>query len=152
MKPTRNQLMAALLGTSLILAMGVVAAQDRGKDHRHGERMLERMSQRLDLDDAQRAEIQTIMEQSRPAMREHYHDMRHNRRELHRLMRDTDADIEVIRELAERQGGYTTELIMERAETTRAIRAVLTEEQQAKADRMMERRGKHRHQRQRGFY
>ncbi len=144
----RKILLVTLLSAGLIAAGGTALAHKgggwRGGEGPRMERMMERMAERLELDEEQRASIQAIIEQNRPAMQEHRRAMRENRQALHELMRGGTADEPTVRSLAEAQGDLTAEMIVERALMMQSIREVLTPEQQARAERMMERRmGRH---------
>lgn len=153
MKTSRKLLIATLLSAGLVTAGGLVFAHGKGGGwHGEGpptERMMERMSEKLGLDEQQQASIRALIEEHRPLMRENREAMRENRRELRDLVRGDAFDEAALRSLAAEQGDRVTDRIVERSLMMRAVRDVLTPEQQAEAERMMERFGE-RHGRHHG--
>jgi Spy/CpxP family protein refolding chaperone len=106
-----------------------------GGDERH----LERMTDRLGLNDAQRAAVRTALDQSRPQLREIQDKLRANRQALRDLTAADTLDENRVRQLAQEQGQLHAEMIVQRTRVRSEIHKVLTPEQR---ERMHERRGK----------
>lgn len=138
---------AAIIAATTLIATGPVLAH--GKRGGDPEQRVERMTRKLDLSEEQRTAILAIVEESGPAMSERREAMRENRAALREVVESADADDAAIQALADTHGELAADLVMERAQMKRAIRAVLTPEQQAMADEQREahaeRRGKRRH-------
>jgi periplasmic protein CpxP/Spy len=152
MNKPRKILIATLLGAGLVVAGGAALAHKGGwhEGGRHGEgprmeRMMERMAERLELDEQQQASIRTLIEEHRPLMQENRQAMRDSRRELHDLVRGDAFDEAALRSLAAEQGERMAGMIVERGLMMRAIRDVLTPEQRAEAEQMLERRMERHH-------
>ena len=154
---------AILTSAALIIAIPVVSHAagykgdcDRGgkmfqgkgkyKGERMGgamsERMLGRMSDKLDLTEEQQEQIKGIMETSqetREAARETMQENRQALRDLDPAAADYDAKVA---EYAEVLASMKKEAILERADIRKQIDAVLTEEQQEKLAEFQDSRGK----------
>lgn len=99
------------------------------------EIMLEHMADYLDLDDAQRASIENILEAVRPeaeALRERF---RENHEALHTLDAGDPAYETTLNNLALSQGQLATEGVLLATRVRTEIRAVLTDEQAQKLER-----------------
>jgi len=102
---------------------------------------LERLSEKLNLTDEQRAEIKAIMGGSRQQMGELRDKLQVNRDKLRDLVRQTEFDESVVRRIADEQGDMKAEMIVLRARQRSEMRAVLNDDQLARLDEM--RKGKH---------
>ncbi len=125
-----------------------------GGPHRHGpppfERILERYADRLKLDEATQARIQTIAETARAGeqqIREHLRPLREEMRQL--LKQDIPDEAAVMRQ-AERIGELQTQLSKQRLHTMLQIRALLTPEQRQEMVKIHEEMEKQRHNRSPG--
>ena len=97
--------------------------------------MIERMADHLDLDDAQRATIENIVDAVRPeaeALRERFHA---NHKALEELDPSDPAYETTLNNLALSQGQLATEGVLLATRVRTEIRAVLTDEQAAKLER-----------------
>ncbi|MGR8919379.1 MAG: Spy/CpxP family protein refolding chaperone [Gammaproteobacteria bacterium] len=136
--------LALVLGAAMVVA----AAHAMGPGHRGGPHHggfgagmagdlfhLEHLAQRLELDDAQRAQIEQLAAASRERLKPHVRHMVEARHALRELTRADTFDEGAVRALAARSTGAMTELMVERSRQQHAVRAVLTPEQRARLDR-----------------
>lgn len=151
---TKSLVAAVVLASSAGLATIVTAMPSsdgqgcsRGGHHMsHGRhsgdhfRKLDRMAERLNASDEQRAQIRAIAEGSRGKMDQLRGEMRTNRSQLKELIRQTPLDKAAVRGIAEKQGDLKTEMIVLRAQQRSEIKAVLTDDQRARLEQMRERK------------
>ena len=134
----------------LVLALSLIAGAalaepPAGDRERPGiERILERHAERLQLDDATRAQIRALAEAGREKSAPQRETLRRLRDEMHALL-TTDAPAEaVVLAKAEEIGRAETALHKERLRTMLSIRALLTPEQRKELVRIHEEfRAKH---------
>jgi protein CpxP len=126
----------AVIGLSALLISGAGTALAFGgpkghhgcdRDGRHSP--MAALSQLEDLTDEQKDQLREIRKAARDAMRDARDEMRDNREALHDAMVD-NADLETIRQLADKQGDRIARMIVLRAEIRDNINSVLTEAQQ----------------------
>ena len=153
MKKSFKMLLAtALIASSLGMA-GQVAAMPygggpdgcmRGGQHRGpgGKGFnVERMSNRLNLTEEQRTQVQAIVDGNSEQMTDLRTRMQQNRETMRQLVQQTPFAEEEIRELADEQGDLKADMIVLRAQQRSEINAILTDEQRAQMENM---RGKRR--------
>lgn len=154
MKKRTGIIIAAPLAAGLIaLATAVSAMPPGGRDcgnggfgMGHDQRMmgkgpsLERLAERLDLTQAQRAQVEVIIETSQPQMLALRDEMRANRDDIKALVQQDGYDERAVRRVANDQGDRLAELIMLRTRQRYEIADILTEAQLAQLDAMRERR------------
>ena len=99
-----------------------------GMRGRHG--IMRALSQ-LELSEEQEAELREIMEEKRDDVRDRMRSKREARAALREAMSAEPFDAAQVQQLAEEQGRALTDMILDRAETTQRIRALLTPEQRA---------------------
>ncbi len=105
----------------------------------HQERMenrLEKMAVILDLTEEQQKKIETLIEkqwQDRQAMRA---EMQAGREDLHAYMQGTEFNESEFRAKAQKQADLKTEMMVQHAKTRQQLFAVLTPEQQQKAEKL----------------
>ena len=103
---------------------------------RHRGRMMGRMFRQLDLTDAQKEKIQTIMKSSREDSKAIRKQMRTNRMELHKLSENGNFNESKVKKIAKKQGNLHAKMIVQKQKSKAQIHAVLTPAQKAKAAEM----------------
>lgn len=137
--------------TLLAAAAGVAYAGGRDGHHgRHGHDghyghhfSVERMAEKLDLSAEQTVAVRAIVDGAKPTFEQYHTSLREKRQQLDELARSGAADEAAIRTLADEQGGIMANMIVERIRVKNQIRALLTPEQQAEADKWLEHSGRH---------
>lgn len=144
--PMTRTILGGLLAGSLIAAgaTGIAQARPDG-DCIPGDRM-ERMAyhkghrdgapfghlfKRLDLSEAQQAEVKRILDESGDAAQQQRQTLRDNRKALHELATTGAYDPQRVRVLADEQAKLQADMIVARTETLHRVHQVLTPEQQA---------------------
>lgn len=112
------------------------------------ERMIEHMSQRLELDKAQELAIRNIVDAAKPEAEALHKQERSNREAMHALdLSDADYDVK-LQNLAVRNGELVTQMTLLHGRVMAEVSAKLTDEQRAKMsegrDEMRERFRHHR--------
>ncbi len=102
-------------------------------------RMIEHMADHLDLDDAQRAQVQNIMEAAKPEFEAIREQARANREALTSLDASDPANSVQLNDIAASNGQLATEGTLLFARVRSEVHAVLTDEQIAKLERGKER-------------
>lgn len=118
----------------------VFAKQDdenglRGKFIR---RILNRIADRLNLTEQQRAEIRQILEEAKPRVQPLLLEAKATHQQIKELGRDGVYNEAKVQELAARQANTIRQLIVEKEKVKAQIFAVLNEEQRAQAIQMQE--------------
>jgi len=103
---------------------------------RHAGHRLEMMAEVLDLTDEQRTQIEKIVAAEREAVKPLVRQLREKHKELRAVTKGAAFDEAAVRGLAAGQAGIFTELIVAKARVKSKIFAVLTPEQQAKAEKI----------------
>ncbi len=130
----------------VVLLVGTVWAESEDGGHRgmhrghvgmmHGgrdfDRIVEHMSQRLELNDKQELAIRNIVEAAKPEAEALREQAQSNREAMHALdVADADYDVQ-LQELASRNGELVTQLTLLHGRLRAAVSAELTDEQRAK--------------------
>lgn len=102
---------------------------------------VERMSNRLNLTQEQRTQVQAIVDGNSEQMTDLRAKMQQNRETIRGLTQQTPFDEEEVRRLADEQGDLKADMIVLRAQQRSQISAVLTDEQR---EQMKNMRGKRR--------
>lgn len=152
---TRQVIVSTIIAASL-LASGAGLAQagpdklcDKGGkhaafqgEHQSGIRPMQRLMEKLELDQAQRDQVTALMEEHRATIQ----DKREAMREIQRKMREAATaeayDAEQVKQLARDKAALVAELSVQRSELMRDIYRQMTPEQQEKFRTL---RGRHRH-------
>jgi Spy/CpxP family protein refolding chaperone len=143
---TRQRILITVAALAALAAPGAVLAQD-GFGGQHGpgihggfggpgldrfEEMLPRLVEFLDLTDTQESQIEVILDEEMPAIR----DLRDQLQAAHEAFRSAhqpgDFDEAAVRSFAESQSQLHVELMVAGARTKSRIHSVLTPEQQEK--------------------
>jgi Spy/CpxP family protein refolding chaperone len=151
-----NRSVLIALGAATLLGLVAVAGSTEHPRGPRGARGFEGpgLLQDLDLSDAQREQIRSIMKETEST------GIQRRSREAHRSLREaieTGADEEALRELGRELGEAEGDAAIERASTHKRILSILTDEQrqeletlkQEARERMEERRLRHEERRQR---
>jgi Spy/CpxP family protein refolding chaperone len=155
MKKLTKSLLAMTLVVSSIGLITVVSAKPfadgpgcgraghhmmQGKhDGRRGPN-LERLADRLDMTEQQRAEVKAILDDSRQQMVKLREQIRENRTQLRELTGQDEFDEAAVRSIADNQGDLKAETIVLRARQRHEMKAVLTDEQRVQLDEMWKRK------------
>ncbi len=105
------------------------------------ERGMRQMLRDLDLSDAQREQIRTIMDQQREARRAQAPAMREQAQAMRELIAAETLDEARLQELSAKQAELLSERIAQRVRMQHAILAVLTPQQREIVQQRLERRG-----------
>jgi protein CpxP len=134
---------------AIALALAVVAAvavsQTVRRAHRYGDGMLGGpmlglLAHRLDLTDAQQAQVKAIMTKEKPAVQPLMQQMAQSRSQLRQLAMSGAFDEARARELASQQAQTMTELTVQRTRIESELYQVLTTEQKAKLNDLVNQR------------
>ena len=98
------------------------------------------MLERLDLTESQRADIEGMLEQSREAAKDKVMQLRERQSEMEQLLKADEIDESSYRAMALEAAELEADLTLNRARTTRQMKAQLTPEQQAEMEKMVDRR------------
>jgi len=130
-----------IVGLAVVLVTGTVFAAVRHERNRPiVDRIVTHLSRQLDLTDAQRTQVKTILEAERPKVAPLLTEVAQNRQQLHELTASGKFDEAQVRSIASRQAQAMTELIVEKERVKSKIyNEVLTPEQRTKADQMLQR-------------
>ncbi|MBE9547770.1 MAG: Spy/CpxP family protein refolding chaperone [Proteobacteria bacterium] len=128
----RNNIKSVVAFALLAIFSLPAMAQPFGPDGRSPELNLERMADRLDLSEQQRADIKAIMETGKTAFKPTVDAMQANREVLEELTNSNNPDPDLIQSLAETQGDLLTESLLHRASIQQQLNAILSEEQRIK--------------------
>lgn len=101
---------------------------------------IERMIERLDLNENQAKQVRNIRDSYRPKMESFRNKMKESRQELREAMHAETIDQNKVKELAQKKGNLMAEKIVLRAEMRNEINKVLTKKQR---EEMKEMKGRH---------
>lgn len=137
----KQTLTATGLGIALLGAAAAFAGPGPGGPHEgdpHGGRMLAKMTEELELTAEQQATIKAIYATNR----EQGAADRERLRELHEQLRASEGDFDAgsAQQAADELGEITSRMAYQRASAQHQVREVLTDEQRAELDEMMEQR------------
>jgi len=142
MKPILSRLLLATAAVVLATALGHAQSADeaapppmRGHEFGMGRPMMGFFARNLDLSEAQKAQMKTIMQKERPAMKPLFDQLRTNEQQLHQY-EEGAYDEAKVRTLATQQAQIQSELTVQRTRVHSELFQVLTAEQQAKMKEM----------------
>src|SRR5215813_6895676 len=137
---------AILLAVAAGLATSVYAQRpEHGFGHKHGS-MLKRMTQELNLTEAQQTQIKGIMADSKTRIKPLAQQLRQNRQAENANMTGTFNEAQA-RTFANQQSQIMSNLIVERERTKSQIYSVLTSDQRQKALQLMQQHEQRRQER-----
>ncbi len=139
--------LVTLTSASWSMHHGMGMGMGMGKAH-DPQRMLAHMTERLELDEQQQSQIETLLLSAQASMatdRQRLHELRG---ELQRMGLDFDAGR--AQALADEVGQITSRLVYQAASTQAQLQTLLTPEQRETMAAMMEKRGERRGQWRRG--
>jgi periplasmic protein CpxP/Spy len=148
--PVNKKLFLIPVAIILAVAAGLATtAFAQGPGHgpgfgRHGGWMLKHMAKELNLTDAQKTQIKTIMQAERPKIQPLMQQLRQNEQAQNAAITG-DFNESQARAFAQKQTQIMNDLIVEKQRTKSQIYAVLTPEQRQKALQLMQQR-EQRHQ------
>ena len=111
---------------------------------KHGKRSdsrIDRMIERLDLNDEQTKQVRLIRDNYRPEMDSLSDKMKGNREQLRELMQEDTIDQDQVKQLAQVIGDLKTDKIILRSDMRAEFNQVLTKEQREKMENWRGRRG-----------
>ncbi len=131
------------LAAGLAVGLGFATPSLASGKGGYGGPRLERAIDRLELDDAQRAEVFSVIDAARPASRELREQIRAARQELRAMLADPRIDEATVLAQADAIGALRTELSKHHLSTLIQVREQLSPEQQERlAEAMNERHGR----------
>lgn len=137
MKTVKRTLTALIAAALLPVAGAALAHGPHGLGF--GERHIERMAERLELSAEQRSEIEAVLRETRPRLKELGQELREKRRALQEQARSGYQE-DVVRQQAAEIGELVEELTVLATRSGAEVYAVLTHEQRAELKTMHEQR------------
>lgn len=127
-------------GGPCVRGEGLLTAEDR---QLFGDRMMQRLSEKLGLTPEQAQEFRGLVESQRDRMRDDMQRLCETRQEFQQLMARQDATPEAVKAVADRLKSLQGALLDRRVESSLALRSKLTPEQWAKWQELRKGRGRH---------
>jgi protein CpxP len=144
MKSHRTTIFIAAVALVLLGAVAVSQTLHRtgyGRRGMFGEgRMLGFFAHRLDLTDAQQAQIKDILAKEKPALKPLFQQLAQSHQQMRQLEESGAFDEAQVRALANQQSQTMAELIVQKARIKSEMVQVLTPDQKAKFKEMMDKR------------
>ena len=141
-RTTTTALCVLATGGLVLCAYAASAHGGSGRGGMGGERQIERMAERLDLDDAQLASVRAIVDSYRAEQRALRDQLRDGRAQIRGLGATGEYNEEEVRALADAQGDSMADLIVLKTQMFSEIAAVLSDEQREALAEMRERGGR----------
>jgi Spy/CpxP family protein refolding chaperone len=142
MKPKYLKTLAVILALTILAAIAV--SQTAKRSHMHGAGMfggpmLSEYIHRLDLTDAQQAQVRAIMQKEKPSVQPLMMQMAQGHAQLRDLVINSNGafDEAKVRELASQQSQNVTELMVQYARIGTELVQVLTPEQKTKLNALI---------------
>ena len=114
-----------------------------GPRHSFGPEMVDHIARELDLNEAQKGQIKTLLESAHTTMAPVLQKMGEVRKQLEAATANGQFDEAQVRALATQQAQLMAETIVEHQRMKSKVYSVLTPEQRVKADEMLKRHGNH---------
>ena len=148
MKPTRKGILGIAIAAVLVMAAAVPAlgqgwGHGNGQGEHHG-RMMERVMDRLELTEDQRAEAEALMTERHDGMKTEIDQIRKAQAALAEAIHAAEFDEMAIREAAAVVAALESDLAVERGMANQEFRKILTPDQQAELDEMHKMMREHR--------
>lgn len=137
-----NKLLTAIVAVLLLATVNVAAEPGGGPIGGPFARelfMAEKLASELELNDAQRSDVQRLMDQTRDQARPYVREMMEQRKAMHTLMVGETFDEAALRAQAAKGGAIMTELMVIRARSEVEVRKLLTPQQREKMEKMRKR-------------
>ncbi|MEE4378135.1 MAG: Spy/CpxP family protein refolding chaperone [Candidatus Competibacteraceae bacterium] len=146
-KLSKPAIAVVLIVSSLGLAATVSAKPGGDRDCGRGGQQgfnVERIADKLDLNDEQRVQIAAVVDKSSQQMASLRDQMKANREQLRELSQQSPFDETAVRNVADTQGDLKANMIVLRAQQRAEINAILTDEQRAQWEEKRGKRGRYR--------
>ncbi len=114
-----------------------------GRPHSFGPEMVDHIARELNLTEAQKAQVKTLMEAGHATFAPLHQKMDDARKQLELATANGQFDEAQVRSLANQQAQLMAETIVEHQRTISKAYSLLTPEQRVKADEMLKRHSKH---------
>ncbi|MFI2810541.1 MULTISPECIES: Spy/CpxP family protein refolding chaperone [Microbulbifer] len=128
----------SLVLASAVAVPGITLAGDHGNHHgkgHHHQEMFDRMADKLELTEGQRAQLEANREAGREKRRELRKEMHELRSQVREAL-DSGADQATLDSLAAKLGALEIKKMQQRHERHEQFQAILTDEQKAKLEQM----------------
>lgn len=102
---------------------------EKDSTRQNGNRVVERLSRKLDLNQEQNSAVKDIVEQTRPQMQQLRDKLRENHKQLQSMSEQDVLDVSALQQLAEQQGRYKAEMIVLRTKMRSEIYQQLNDSQ-----------------------
>lgn len=129
-------LIMAFVGVGTVLIFGQKGKRERMGRMNFGGRGFERVAKKLNLTDEQKAQVKTILEDSKTRVKPLMDSMRETRKQAENLGTDGVFNEEQVNQIAVSQSETMKQLFIEKEKTKAQIFAILTPEQRAEAAKM----------------
>ena len=143
MKPTRKGILGIAIAAVLVMAAAAIPVLGQGwGGYGHGEhhgRMMDRVMDRLELTEDQRAEAEALMTERHDGMKADIDQMRKAQAALAEAIHAAVFDEMAIREAAAVVAALESDLAVKRGLANQEFRKILTPDQQAELDEMHKR-------------
>ena len=142
MTSNRTKIFIAAVVVLLVGAVAIAQTVHRSA-YRHGggifgERMLGFYAHKLDLTDAQQAQLKDIMSKEKPALKPLFQQLSQNRHQMRQLEESYTFNEAQVRTLAAQQSQVMTELIVQKTRIKSEMLQVLNPDQKTKFKEMMD--------------
>lgn len=127
----------AMVLVAAVAVSQTVKHQGRGEEGPFGSHMLHFMTDYLDLNDAQQAQVKDILDKEQPTAQPLLDQLKQSHQQLQQLAQATPFDEGKVRSLATQQAQTMADLIVEHARIESQIFQILTPEQKTKAQKFM---------------
>jgi len=131
-------LVTAVLGIGAVFIFAQKGKMNRGGFGEFGGRGFERIAQKLNLTDEQKAQVKTITEDSKTRIKPLMETLRENHKQAENLGVDGTFNEEQVNQIANTQAETMKQLFIEKEKTKARIFAILTPEQRTEAAKMKE--------------
>ena len=116
-----------------------------GPGNKNPEKMIEKISRKLDLSDEQREQAYAKLNEITPRIKEKRQAIHEGMKRLHEIDPDADDFESSLQTIANEQGQLVADMILLQASMHIELEQLLTDEQKAQFDKMKQKRGKHWH-------